>query len=70
MNKGDFLKFIIIAINRLIVRTIDEKVSAIATEDYLRQRAQRADKQAFQRLLDKVPSREVVLGDELQSDEG
>lgn len=59
-----------VSINQFISSAVAEKVSAIATEDYLQQRAQRADKQAFQRLLDKVPSREVVLGDELQSDEG
>ncbi|MDP1772848.1 MAG: hypothetical protein Q8L15_11240 [Methylobacter sp.] len=65
MNKDNFLRFIITALNRLIVSAIAEKVSAIATEDYLQQHAQRADKQAFQRLLANVPNREVLSGDEL-----
>ncbi len=54
-----------VSINQFISSAVAEKVSAIATEDYLQQRAQRADKQAFQRLLAKVPSRETVLGDQL-----
>lgn len=65
MNKDNFLRFIITAINRFIASAVAEKDSAIATEDYLQQRAQHADKQAFQRLLAKVPNREVVSGDEL-----
>jgi len=58
MNKDNFLRFIITSLSRHIVSAIDEK----ATEDYLQQRA---DKQAFQRLLAKIPSREVIPGDEL-----
>lgn len=54
-----------VSINQFISSAVAEKVSAIATEDYLRQRALRADKQTFQRLLAKVPNREVVSGDEL-----
>ncbi|HEY8038023.1 MAG TPA: YlcI/YnfO family protein [Methylobacter sp.] len=54
-----------VSINQFIASAVAEKVSAIATEDYLQQRAQRADKQAFQRLLSKVPNREVLSGDEL-----
>lgn len=54
-----------VSINQFIASAVAEKVSAIATEDYLLQRAQRVDKQAFQALLAKVPSREAVLGDEL-----
>lgn len=54
-----------VSINQFISSAVAEKVSAIATEDYLQQRAKRADKQAFQRLLAKVPNREVVSGDEL-----
>jgi hypothetical protein len=54
-----------VSINQFISSAVAEKVSAIATEDYLQQRALRADKQAFQRLLAKVPNREVISGDEL-----
>jgi hypothetical protein len=54
-----------VSINQFIASAVAEKVSAIATENYLQQRAQRADKQAFQRLLSKVPKRDVMPGDEL-----
>jgi len=54
-----------VSINQFISSAVAEKVSAIATEDYLQQRAQRADKQAFQRLLARVPEREALPGDEL-----
>lgn len=54
-----------VSINQFIASAVAEKVSAIATEDYLQQRAQQADKQAFQSLLAKVPSREPLPGDEL-----
>jgi hypothetical protein len=65
MKKDDLLKSLIASRNRLIVGAVTEKVSVIATENYLQQRVQRSDKQAFQRLLAKVPSREVQLDDEL-----
>lgn len=54
-----------VSINQFIASAVAEKVSAIATEDYLRQRAQRSDQQAFQHLLSKVPKRDVQPGDEL-----
>ncbi|MGZ5045164.1 MAG: hypothetical protein ACXV8P_10265 [Methylobacter sp.] len=50
-----FLRFIIAVI------AVVKKVSGIATENYLQQQAQRADKQAFQRLLAKIPNREDVM---------
>ncbi|MDO9268008.1 MAG: hypothetical protein Q7T96_02720 [Methylobacter sp.] len=54
MDKDNFLGFIITDSNRFVVSAIAEKVSAIATEDYLQQREQQADKQAFQRLSAKI----------------
>ncbi len=54
-----------VSINQFIASAVAEKVSAIATEDYLQQRAQRADKPAFQRVLAKVPERDGISGDEL-----
>lgn len=54
-----------VSINQFIASAVAEKVSAIATEDYLQQRVQRADERAFQRLLAKVPNREVQSGEEL-----
>jgi uncharacterized protein (DUF1778 family) len=54
-----------VSINQFIASAVAEKVSAIATEDYLMTRAQRADKTAFEAILAKVPSRQPLPGDEL-----
>jgi len=54
-----------VSINQFIASAVAEKVSAIATEDYLQQRANRANKEAFQAILAKVPKRQPILGDEL-----
>jgi uncharacterized protein (DUF1778 family) len=54
-----------VSINQFIASAVAEKVSAIATEDYLQQRAQKADKEAFQAILAKVSKRSPMLGDEL-----
>ena len=54
-----------VSINQFIASAVAEKVSAIATEDYLQQRANRADKEAFKAILAKVPKRAPILGDEL-----
>lgn len=54
-----------VSINQFIASAVSEKVSAIATEDYLLERAQRADKSAFQAILAKVPKREPVVRDKL-----
>lgn len=43
----------------------NRKLATIATEDYLQQRANRADKEAFKAILAKVPKRAPILGDEL-----
>jgi hypothetical protein len=44
---------------------VTEKISAIMTEEYLETRAKRAKKRAFRKILDKVPDREPLPGDEL-----
>jgi len=54
-----------VSINQFIASAVAEKVSAIATEDYLQERAQRADKSVFQAILAKVPKREPLPADEL-----
>jgi hypothetical protein len=54
-----------VSINQFIASAVAEKVSAIATEDYLQQRANRVDKEAFKAILAKVPKRAPILGDEL-----
>ena len=54
-----------VSINQFISSAVAEKISAIMTEEYLETRAQRAKKGAFRKILDKVPDREPLPGDEL-----
>jgi hypothetical protein len=54
-----------VSINQFIASAVAEKVSAIATEDYLNARAERADNQVFASILAKVPERSPLVGDEL-----
>jgi len=54
-----------VSINQFIASAVAEKVSAIATEEYLLDRAQRADKAAFELILAKVAKRQPLPGDEL-----
>ena len=54
-----------VSINQLITTAVSEKVSALMTEDYLRERASRANNQQFLDILDNVPSRKPLEGDEL-----
>lgn len=54
-----------VSINQFISSAVSEKISAIMTEEYLTKRAKRARKQDFKKILDKVPDREPLEGDEL-----
>ena len=54
-----------VSINQFISSAVAEKISAIMTEDYLNKRAQRARKADFTRILDNVPHRKPIPGDEL-----
>ncbi|MCF6148457.1 MAG: toxin-antitoxin system HicB family antitoxin [Candidatus Kuenenia sp.] len=54
-----------VSINQFISSAVAEKISAILTEDYLKDRAKRARKKDFKKLLDKVPNRKAIPGDEL-----
>jgi len=54
-----------VSINQFIASAVAEKVSAIATEEYLQSRAQRADKAAFELILAKVAKCQPLPGDEL-----
>jgi uncharacterized protein (DUF1778 family) len=54
-----------VSINQFITSAVAEKISAIMTEDYLTERASRAKRSDFTRILDKVPSRKPLPGDEL-----
>ncbi|HID54578.1 MAG TPA: toxin-antitoxin system HicB family antitoxin [Anaerolineae bacterium] len=54
-----------VSINQFISTAVAEKVSAIMTEEYLAQRASKADREAFREILDNVPNRPPLPGDEL-----
>ena len=54
-----------VSINQFVSSAVSEKISAIMTEDYLRSRAERAKKSDFKKILDNVPKRKPILGDEL-----
>lgn len=54
-----------VSINQFITSAISEKISALMTEDYLLNRAKRANKEDFQKIFSKVPNREPLPGDEL-----
>jgi hypothetical protein len=54
-----------VSINQFIASAVAEKVSALATEDYLKARAEKADKKAFDAILAKVSDRPPLVEDEL-----
>ncbi len=54
-----------VSINQFISSAVSEKISAITTENYLFQRAKRADRAEFKKILDRVPDRAPLPGDEL-----
>ncbi len=54
-----------VSINQFISTAVSEKISAITTENYLLQRAERANRAEFKEILDSVPDRVPLPGDEL-----
>lgn len=54
-----------VSINQFISSAVSEKISALLTEDYLTERAQRAKKDDFRKILNKVPGRKPLPGDEI-----
>lgn len=54
-----------VSINQLISSAITEKISAIMTEEYLQKRADRANIEDMEAVLNKVADREPLKGDEL-----
>ena len=54
-----------VSINQFVSSAVSEKISAIMTEDYLKSRAKRAKKSDLKKILDNVPNRKPILGDEL-----
>ena len=55
-----------VSINQFISSAVTEKVSAIMTEDVLEVRAKKAKKGGLKRILDQVPDRPPVPGDETE----
>ena len=53
-----------ISINQFIATAVAEKMSALLTEDYLEERARRANPAAFDRILARVPDMPPMPGDE------
>ena len=47
-----------VSINQFIASAVAEKISALETEEYLSQRANRASRKKFQAALSEVPDRE------------
>ena len=54
-----------ISINQFITSAVAEKMSALLTEDYLKKRAAKGDKQAFLDAMAKVPDVEPAEEDKL-----
>lgn len=54
-----------VSINQLISSAITEKISAIMTEEYLKERAGRANISDMEAILGRVADREPLAGDEL-----
>lgn len=54
-----------ISINQFITTAVAEKMSALITESYLEERAARGDRNAFRRVLGKVPDAEPDERDHL-----
>ena len=55
-----------VSINSFITTAVSEKISALMTQDYLSERARRAQEGAFRAVLDQVPDRDPLPGDELE----
>ncbi len=47
-----------VSINQFVATAVAEKISAMETEDYLTQRAQRASRKKFEAALAQIPDRE------------
>lgn len=54
-----------ISINQFINSAVAEKLAALMTEEYLRERAERASAQRFDAVLAKLPDTAPAAGDEI-----
>lgn len=61
----EFAKSEGVSINQFIATAVAEKISALATEDYLQARASRVVIQDFTDILANAPDRPPIAGDEL-----
>ena len=53
------------SINQFLITAAAEKLSSLDTIDYLQMRAERADLDAFDRIMTKIPNGTPVEGDEI-----
>jgi hypothetical protein len=53
-----------VSINLFIASAVSEKISALTAEEYVENRAKRVRPGAFKKVLDRVPQREPLPGDE------
>ena len=53
-----------VSINTFITSAVAEKISALTTEEYIAKRAKRAREGAFKRVIDRVPKRKPLPGDD------
>ncbi len=53
-----------VPVDQFVMSAVTEKISALTAETYLRARASRADPAAFRGILDRVPQRAPLAGDE------
>lgn len=58
------------SINQLIATALAEKISALDTVSYLEERAASGSREAFRKVLKRVPSVAPVAGDELPEELG
>jgi phosphate uptake regulator len=54
-----------VSLNQFISSAVGEKLSSVLTLAYLEKRAERADSEAFDRILQKVPGRQPLEHDQL-----
>ena len=53
-----------VPVEQFVMSAVAEKISALTAETYLRARANRADADAFRAILEKVPPRAPLAGDD------
>ena len=54
-----------VSMNQFITLAVSEKISALLTVDYLKERAEKASKQNFRQIMDQVPDVEPEEYDKL-----